>query len=91
MNEDWQNELVTKGAAFDAQEAYMANHQLDGYEDGLAMLDILRNLPPAQPEKVCIAEIKVDGDELQECVNRAMDKVVQQQEQRKAAEQMGGR
>lgn len=51
MNEEWRNELVTKGAVFDAQEVYMAIRPLDGYEDGLAMLDILRNLPSAQPEQ----------------------------------------
>ena len=50
MSNDWRNELVTKGAAIDAQEAYMADHPLDGYEDELALIDILRNLPSAQPE-----------------------------------------
>lgn len=49
MNEEWRNEIVTKGAAIDAQEAYMADHPLDGYEDELTLIDILRNLPPAQP------------------------------------------
>lgn len=52
MNEEWRNEIVTKGAAIDAQEAYMADHPLDGYEDELALIDILRNLPPAQPELI---------------------------------------
>lgn len=46
MNDD----LISKHDAIDAQEAYMADHPLDGYEDELALIDILRNLPSAQSE-----------------------------------------
>ena len=49
----------------------------------VAIENRLKNIPSAQPKKVCIAEIKIDGDELQECVNRAMERVAQQQKQRK--------
>lgn len=43
--------LISRQAAIDAQEAYMAYHPLDGYEDELALIDILRNLPSAQPKR----------------------------------------
>lgn len=45
------NDSISREEAIDAQEAYMADHQLDGYEDGLAMINILRNLPSTQPEQ----------------------------------------
>ena len=48
---DLVNDCISRQAAIDAQEAYMADHPLDGYEDELALIDILRNLPSAQPER----------------------------------------
>lgn len=35
----------------------------------------LKNLPSAQPEKVCVAEIKVDGEELQRCIDEAVERI----------------
>jgi len=43
-------DTIYRQDAIDAQEAYMADHPLDGYEDELALINILRNLPSAQPE-----------------------------------------
>ena len=37
--------------------------------------DRIKRLPSVQPEKVCVAEIKVDGEELQRCVDRAVDRL----------------
>ena len=61
------DDTISRQAAIDGQEAYMADHPLDGYEDELALIDILRNLPSAQPERQKGEWIEYTEDGYVEC------------------------
>lgn len=45
------NDLISRQAAIEEQESYMHDHLLDGYEDGRAMIAILKKLPSVEPER----------------------------------------
>lgn len=38
-------------------------------------VDEIKKLPSAEPEKVCVAEIKVEGEELQRCIDKAVERI----------------
>ena len=56
---------------------------LKKWSDGYSWLEIetdfaieeFKQLPAAQPEKVCVAEIKVKGEELQRCIDEAVERI----------------
>lgn len=66
-----ETDLISRQAAIDVVRNYYdpEDHSTESIEDRL------KKLPTVQPEKVCVAEIKVDGEELQRCVDRAVDRL----------------
>lgn len=40
----------------------------------------LKQLPSVQPEKVYVAEVKVDGEELQRCIDRAVEQIKKEEQ-----------
>ena len=42
------------------------------------VIDAIMKLPAMPPQKKFLAEIKIDGEELQQCFNKAVDTILQQ-------------
>lgn len=75
------NDLISRQAAIEALEREQSHEERPIQETrwfdlGLGKAqDVLSGLPPAQPEKVFVAEVKVSGEELQQCVDRAVERL----------------
>ena len=65
------SDLIDRQAAIEALMERDPNCGIDSAE-------VIKALPSAQPEKVCVAEVKVSGEELQQCVDRALEQLIEE-------------
>ena len=68
-------DLISREKAIDAVNAWLLLRSLNRTMSNVTSLqDVLRQLPSAKPEKVLVAEIKIDAEMLQRTVERIAEK-----------------
>lgn len=77
-----ETDLISRQAAIDAIEQMQMPIMRSEFPEeqfvftGMSeALQAIKDLPSVPPKKVCVAEIKVDGEELQRCVDRAVERL----------------
>ena len=66
------NDLISRQAAIDEVERWLLN-----MDDNRTVEKMLMDLPSAQPEKVCIANVRLSEETLKELVEKAKAEIVQ--------------
>ena len=69
--------MVTKMSdLIDRQEVLKLFPKYDYKRACFDLCNAIKDMPSAQPKKVYIAEIKIDGDEMQKCVDKAVNRIL---------------
>lgn len=74
MSMNKMNDTVNRQDAINLLKKWSDGYAYIEHETKLA-IEAFEELPSAQPEKVLIAEIKIEGEELQRCIDKAVERI----------------
>lgn len=80
------SDLISRQAAIDALIAEINEKPETYWDNGLNMYDVesvLKGLPPAKPEKICVANITLTDEQVQEAIEKAKRGILVAQPERK--------